>query len=221
MAIADHRNRLLLLALCGIAPFLVNGLVNAAIHQNALLYWCFEILTWVVIPSTVLCLLTRTPGFRLSDLGFHGTICGQHKTGLVVLSCVLFAPLVYWVYATSYDYFSGLFPAGDSFDYDAVVPLSGIFYFAVVVYFGLSAGLVEEFLFRGLLHRALSGFPYSPVLFLVVSPLLFGLVHWEDGLANLASTYVVGVFMAIAYLGFRNLWPLVIGHIFTDLVWFG
>ena len=24
----------------------------------------------------------------------------------------------------------------------------------------------------------------------------------------------------ILYLGLRNLWPLVIGHIFTDLVWF-
>jgi membrane protease YdiL (CAAX protease family) len=221
MAITDHRNRLLLLALCGIAPFLVNGLVNAAIDQNALLYWCFEILTWVVIPSTVLYLLTRTPGFRFADLGYHGTICGQHKTGLVVLTCVLFAPLVYWVYATSYDYFIELFPAVDSFDYDSVVPASGIFYFAVVVYFGFSAGLVEEFLFRGLLHRAFSGFPYSTVLFLGVSPLLFALVHWEDGLANLTSTYVVGVFMAIAYLGFRNLWPLVTGHIFTDLVWFG
>ena len=84
-----------------------------------------------------------------------------------------------------------------------------------------SSLIIEEFLFRGLLHRAFSGFPYSSVLFLVVSPLLFALVHWEDGLANLASTYIVGVFMAIAYLGFRNLWPLVIGHIFTDLVWFG
>ncbi|MCP4769644.1 MAG: CPBP family intramembrane metalloprotease [Gammaproteobacteria bacterium] len=51
--------------------------------------------------------------------------------------------------------------------------------------------------------------------------LLFSLVHWEDGLANLASTYIFGVFMAIAYLGLRNLWPLVIGHIFIDLVWFG
>ena len=221
MAVTSQPNRLLLLALCGIAPFMINGLVNSIIPQNTLLYWCFELLTWVVIPSTVLYLVTRTPGFRFSDLGYHGTICGQRKTGLLLLACVLFAPLCYWVYSTSYDYFIELFPAGESFDYDAVVSASGIFYFAVVVYFGLSAGLVEEFLFRGLLYRAFSGFPSSTVLFLVVSPLLFGLVHWEDGLANLASTYIVGVFMAIAYLGFRNLWPLVIGHIFTDLVWFG
>ena len=221
MAMTDHRYRLLLLALCGIAPFMVNGLVNSVIHQDALLYWSFEMLTWVVIPSTVLYLVTRTPGFQFSDLGYHGTICGQHKTGLLLLACVLFAPLCYWVYSTSYNFFIELFPAGESFGYDSVVPASGIFYFAIVVYFGLSAGLVEEFLFRGLLYRAFSRFGHPLLLFMVVSPLLFGLVHWEDGLANLASTYTFGVFMAIAYLGFRNLWPLVIGHIFIDLVWFG
>jgi hypothetical protein len=133
MAVTDQRKRLLLLALCGIAPFMVNGLVNAETYQNALLYWCFEMLTWIVIPSIVLYLVTRTPGFQFANLGYHGTICGQRKTGLLLLVCVLFAPLCYWVYSTSYDY----------------------------------------------------------------------------------------AFMAIAYLGFRNLWPLVIGHIFTDLVRFG
>ena len=221
MHITNHPWRLLLFALSGIAPFTINGLVNSVIYDNALLYWGFEFLTWIVIPSTVLYLVTRTPGFQFSDLGYHDTICGLRKTGLLLLVCVLFAPLCYWVYSTSYEFFIELFPTGESFDYDSVVPASGIFYFAVVVYFGLSAGLVEEFLFRGLLYRAFSGFRHPVLLFMVVSPLLFGLVHWEDGLANLASTYIFGVFMAIAYLGFRNLWPLVIGHIFTDLVWFG
>jgi membrane protease YdiL (CAAX protease family) len=213
--------RLLLLALCGIAPFMVNGLVNSVIHDNALLYWGFEFLTWIVIPCSILYLLARSPGFRFSDLGYHGAIRGQHNPGLLALTCILFAPLCYAVYAGSYAFFSEIFPGQGFFSYESVVPESGILYFMVVIYFGLSAGLVEEFLFRGLLFQAFAGFQHSLALFLLVSPLLFSLVHWEDGLANLASTWVFGVFMAIAYLGLRNLWPLVLGHIFIDLVWFG
>jgi hypothetical protein len=41
----SQHNRLLVLALCGIAPFMVNGLVNSVIAHNALLYWGFEMLT--------------------------------------------------------------------------------------------------------------------------------------------------------------------------------
>jgi len=219
--ITNQSGRLLLLALCGITPFMINGLVNSVIYDNALLYWGFELLTWIVIPSIILYRVTRTPGFRFSDLGYHTAIRGRHNPGLVLLVCVLFAPLCYGVYAGSYALFSDLFPGPGFFNYESIVPESGILYLAVVIYFGLSAGLVEEFLFRGLLYHAFSGLKYSLALFLLVSPLLFSLVHWEDGLANLASTYVFGVFMAIAYLGFRNLWPLMLGHIFTDLLWFG
>ena len=217
----NQHNRLLVLALCGIAPFMVNGLVNSVIAHNALLYWGFEMLTWIIIPSIILYLVIRTPGVQLSDLGYHGSFRGQADIRLVLLACAVFAPFCYGVYYYSYDYFSALFPGQGFFQYDSFVPESGILYYLVVIYFGLSAGLVEEFLFRGLLYRAFSGFKHSLALFLVISPILFSLVHWENGLANLASTYIVGVFMAIAYLGFRNLWPLVIGHIVTDLAWFG
>ena len=217
----NQHNRLLVLALCGIAPFMVNGLVNSVIAHNPLLYWGFEMLTWIIIPSTILYLVIRTPGVQLRDFGYHGSLRGQADIGLVLLASAVFAPLCYGVYYYSHDYFSLLFPGQGFFQYDSIVPESGFFYYLVIIYFALSAGLVEEFLFRGLLYSAFSGFKHSLGLFLVISPILFSLVHWEDGIANLASTYIVGVFMAIAYLGFRNLWPLVIGHIVTDLVWFG
>jgi membrane protease YdiL (CAAX protease family) len=221
MTSTDNRHRLLILALVGIVPFTFNGLVNSIVADNALLYWGFEMLTWVVIPSVIAWLVARTPGLHFADLGFHGSIRGQRNIGLLLAACMLFAPLCYLVYSKSYDFFSGIFPPQGFFQYESVVPESGMLYLVVIVYFALSAGVVEEFLFRGLLFRAFSGFRHSLALFLVLSPLLFSLVHWEDGIANLVSTWIVGLFMALAYLGFRNLWPLVIGHIFTDLVWYG
>ena len=200
---------------------MVNGLVNSVIAHNALFYWGFEMLTWIVIPSIILLLVIRTEGLGFSDFGYHGAIRGRRNIGLLIFVCAVFSPLCYGVDFYSYEYFSALFPGQGFFQYKSIVPESGILYFAVTIYLGLSAGLVEEFLFRGLLYRAFSGFRHSLALFLVILPILFSLVHWENGLAKLASTYIVGIFMAIAYLGLRNLWPLVAGHIFTDLIWFG
>ena len=65
MTATAHNARLLLLALIGIAPFMVNGLINSKIAHNALLYWGFELLTWIVIPCSVLYFVMRTPGMRL------------------------------------------------------------------------------------------------------------------------------------------------------------
>ena len=218
--VARHQ-RLLGLALLGIAPFLVNGLVNSVIADNTLLYWAFELLTWVAIPLLILHFALRFTANGLRDFGLHASIRGHDNPGWVLLACALFAPLCYGVYKTSHDFFSRLFPSESFFDYESVIPDSGFLYIVVVLYFALSAGLVEEFLFRGLLWKALSGLHHSLVLFLVVSPILFSLVHWENGPANLAATWVVGVFLALAYLGLRNLWPLIVGHVFTDLLWFG
>jgi len=216
-----QRGRLLLLALLGIAPFLVNGVVNSLIYRNAAWYWGFEMLTWIIIPGLVFYRVSKTPGLRLADLGYHCAIRGHRNRGLLLLACVAFAPLCYLVYSRSFAFFKQLFPAQPLFEYESVVPDAGILYVLVVLYFGLSAGLVEEFLFRGLLYRALAECKHAPALFMLVSPLLFGLIHWEDGAANLLATYVVGLFLAATYLGLQNLWPLVIGHIFTDLVWYG
>ena len=216
-----QHQRLLGLALLGITPFMINGLVNSVIAEYALLYWGFEMLTWVLIPSAIAYHAVHTASTGWRDFGLHGSIRGRDHPGWLLLASVLFAPLCYAVYKTSYDWLSALLPSQGFFEYESIVPESGFLYIVVVIYFALSAGLVEEFLFRGLLWKALSGFRKAVPLFLVISPILFSLVHWENGLANLAATYLVGIFLALAYLGLRNLWPLIIGHVFTDLVWFG
>ncbi len=54
VAMTNQSLRPLLLALLGIVPFMLNGLVNSVIYDNALLYWGFEFLTWIVIPCFIL-----------------------------------------------------------------------------------------------------------------------------------------------------------------------
>jgi len=214
------RHRYLLLAAIGIFPFLVNGPVNARIAHQPLLYWGFELAIWVVLPGLLLLMATRTPGFRFADLGLHLAVMNYRGLPAVLIACLLFSPLCYGVYVGAGALFERWFPQDGFFNYETMIPESGIGYYAVILYFALSAGLVEEFLFRGLLFRAAREFAHPALAFMLVSPLAFSLVHWESGPANLCATWVFGLFAAAAYLRMKNLWPLIVGHVVTDLLWF-
>jgi len=215
------RHRYLLLAAIGILPFLINGPVNARIAQLPWLYWGFELAIWVVLPTALLLATMRSPGFRFADLGLHLAVSSYRGLPAVLLACLLFSPLGYGVYVGATALFEHWFPNDGFFHYETMIPESGIGHHAVILYFALSAGLVEEFLFRGLLLRAAQEFAHPGLSFMLVSPLAFSLIHWESGLANLCATWVYGLFAAAAYLLMKNLWPLIAGHVATDLLWFG
>ena len=215
------RHRYLLLAAIGILPLLVNGPINARIAHSPWLYWSFELAIWVVLPTVLLLATMRTHGFRFAHLYLHLSVIGYRGLPAVLLACLLFSPLMYGCYFGATALFERWFPEGGFFDYQTMIPEAGIPYLIAVLYFALSAGLVEEFLFRGLLWRAAREFANPVPIFLLVSPLAFSLVHWESGIANLAATWVVGLLAAAALLLLKNLWPLIAGHVFTDLLWYG
>lgn len=221
VARCDGRHRYLLLAAIGIFPFFVNGPVNARIAHLPWLYWSFELAIWVALPGALLLAAMRTPGFRFADLGMHLSLMHHRGLPAVLLACLLFGPASYGVYVGAAALFEQWFPGGGFFHYETMIPESGIAHQAVILYFALSAGLVEEFLFRGLLWRAAREFAHPALCFWLVSPLAFSLVHWESGLANLLAAWVFGVFAATAYLLIKNLWPLIAGHAVTDWLWFG
>ncbi len=220
MEFANSRRNYLTFTLLGVSPLYFNGLVNSVIHTDPLLYWSFELLTWILIPALGIFLLTRIRGFSFGELGFHRRIFGLRSLPLLIVVSVVFAPACYRIYWHFVDWVSRAIPAGGFFHYETVIPESGALQLLVVVYFALTAGIFEEIFFRGALHRGLAGIKHATPLFLALSPLLFSLIHWENGLSALVTTWLFGLFMSLAYLLLRNIWPLIIGHSFTDLLWF-
>ncbi len=214
----QHEKLILILSIA-IAPLLVNGFVNAQIYSIPLLYWGFELLTWIVLPLGIFAATRHYCNLKLSDIGITQRIFGIKSVGLILFVSVILAPTIFLVYKFSHLYFEKIFISQPIFEYETMIPQSGVLKFLVAFYFSLSAGIVEEF-YRGLIYK-LSGYYSRPdILFLVLSPLFFALPHWEDGFVNLSATYVVGLFMAIVFLTTRNLIPLIIGHIYTDMLWF-
>ena len=214
-----QHTKLILILSIAIAPLLVNGFVNAQIYSMPLFYWSFELLTWIVLPMGIFMATRRYCNLKLSDIGISQRIFGIKSVSLVLVVSVSLAPTIFLVYKFSHLYFEKIFIFEPIFEYETMIPQNGVLKLLVTFYFSLSAGVVEEF-YRGLVYK-LSGYYSRPdTLFLILSPLFFALPHWENGLVNLSATYVVGLFLAIVFLTTKNLIPLMVGHIYTDMVWF-
>lgn len=87
-------------------------------------------------------------------------------------------------------------------------------YFALAI----TAGLCEEFLYRGfamatLLHAGLAAW-----LVVLVSSLLFGLAHSYQGRGGIVMTFVVGLVLGVSRLTYNSLVPAVFWHSAVDIV---
>ncbi len=89
-----------------------------------------------------------------------------------------------------------------------------IFFFALSV----TAGLCEEFLYRGFAMAVLSrmGLPVGVVI--LFSSVIFGLAHLYQGRAGFVSTMVLGILFGVSRAAFGSLVPAVVWHMGVDLV---
>ncbi len=89
-------------------------------------------------------------------------------------------------------------------------------WFAIV---SVTAGICEEFLFRGFLLRYLHVFPWglNLTLALVIAAVIFGLQHLYQGVAGTASTAVMGFIASLLFLLTGNLLVPIILHAALDL----
>jgi membrane protease YdiL (CAAX protease family) len=79
----------------------------------------------------------------------------------------------------------------------------------------LSIGVTEELLFRGILFRAFRG--RSMALYVLVSSITFGLLHFAQGYQGVMATAVVGSSYALARVVGTPLSLLIVCHAVTDL----
>lgn len=86
----------------------------------------------------------------------------------------------------------------------------------------LTAGFLEEFLFRGYLMNRLIDLlgkhsTLAWVLALVGQAIIFGLVHAYQSPVGMFKVGVIGLVFGFCYLALgRNLWPLILAHGFID-----
>jgi membrane protease YdiL (CAAX protease family) len=92
----------------------------------------------------------------------------------------------------------------------------------IFVALALTAGLSEEFIYRGfvfaLFSRVFGVSAFGILLATVISSIWFAAAHLYQGRRGVATTFVVGVLFAAVRIWTGNLVPAIIGHTGVDLV---
>jgi membrane protease YdiL (CAAX protease family) len=93
-------------------------------------------------------------------------------------------------------------------------PVEFVAYFALAI----TAGICEEFLYRGFAIGALSRLGMAPWGVVVLSSILFGLAHSYQGRGGVLGTSLLGVVFGLARLVSDSLASVAVWHAAVDIV---
>lgn len=186
-----------------------------------------KFLFFVIVPF----ILYRASGFSLKDFGLTGTsLKFFNKKALIIF-------LIFSAAAILFQYFFSESNKKLQEGHFTVSQLS-IGMPLVFIYLVFDAGLIEEFFFRGLLQSRLSVMLKSSTGAIIISALIFGLVHApglylrgaeSEGVSEqlplmfwgaycIVYMSVAGIFLGIIYSKTKNLWLLMAIHAMVDLL---
>jgi len=82
----------------------------------------------------------------------------------------------------------------------------------------VTAGLCEEFIYRGFVFAVFTGMDLPLWLVVLASSVLFGLAHLYQGAGGFVSTLVIGTVFGVARIAYDSLIPVMVWHTAIDLV---
>ena len=89
----------------------------------------------------------------------------------------------------------------------------------LLIFSALTAAFTEEIIFRGYLQPRFQLIFRSPFLGILISSLLFGLLHYGYGtIINMIGPFFIGLVFALYYWKFRNIKVLITCHFLWDLI---
>jgi len=106
-------------------------------------------------------------------------------------------------------------------DYSAWEPLKGnkARYIKMLVFVWLSAAISEEIIYRGFLIYLIQKLFRSVALSLFIAAVLFGMMHFYQGLSGVITTFAIGLMLGIIYYKYnKNIYIPILIHGFIDTV---
>ncbi|MGD9873566.1 MAG: CPBP family intramembrane glutamic endopeptidase [Kiritimatiellia bacterium] len=196
-------------------PLYLNDFYLAVLDNSQLgLLWTLDLVFYFVIPSVTLLILHRKKVFSLSDFGLVEKPRWRQLWAAFGL-CVVFIVLMEW---NLRPWLRQTFPwqlfAGYPFPHEQ--PLRGI----TIIYAALTAGILEEIVYRGVVTTQLEKHIHSHATVLLLSCLIFAGCHWGRGPAKLLEAFILAIPLTWWFMKKRSLWGPIACHILYNLLIF-
>lgn len=90
---------------------------------------------------------------------------------------------------------------------------------SMIPFICMTAGVVEEYIFRGYIQPRLEVVFKSPLAAILISSVLFAAVHYGYGtVINVMVPFVIGLVFSIYYWKYRNIYALIVCHFLIDFI---
>jgi membrane protease YdiL (CAAX protease family) len=90
---------------------------------------------------------------------------------------------------------------------------------SLILLTSITAGVIEEFIFRGYLIPRLEILLKNTYIAIIISSILFGLIHYSYGtLIQIIGPFFIGLIFAFHYQKYRNIKIIIICHFLWDLL---
>ena len=214
---------LFILFLAGILPYELNGWYNPMLENSPAVFWGADAFIFVCLPIAAYIYGTRRGLFTRQELGFHFDLHGRAGAVMFFAGLVIMPVVLYYATTRSSRLAASVLQEAcekKTFGYEQVFGQMSSGKLIMVTYASVTAGLVEEFYYRGMFKLLFRPGRLNTVFYVIASAVIFSSVHWEGGPCQLFYTLVYGLIAAAAYALIKNIWPLVIAHMVLDVIWF-
>jgi hypothetical protein len=206
-----------------IAVSLLNGLwLDALYRTSPLAFWAADVSHFVILPLIGVAVLGVFAGIWPRQYGFHSF--ERDLSPLAIVGLLAFITFLYWLcYSPVRDLAYRSLWQSAGYSYELMLPKWPPYRLLTTVYMSVSAGFVEEAVFRSLPWLYFSmRFPNRRFvgLYVFTTSIVFAAIHWEQGPHGVIAAFSVGVMAAVMYSKLRNIWPFVFAHFATDVAAF-
>lgn len=195
--------------------FFINDIYLIFIQSSNLkLLWSLDIVFFTFIPVVTIIYLYKKKYLSSEEIPFSVPIKLKH----ILLGFILCLTM----YIVDYSFFGLLLrnslPGGLFTGYP--FPSDEPYRIITILYASISAGIIEEVIFRGIVITRLSKHIQSTFYLVIISCLFFALIHWGQGVGKVVDVFIFSIIPTLWFIKTRQLWGNIVYHTSYNLLIF-